>query len=704
MRQAHPDGFDFEKTRYIPGIFDSVELICSGTPQVVNVQAIPDVAGRLVRVQALVRNAGPEVKASLRFIVREAKNCKVAGEAVSPAENLGMGAERTLQVSIPIANCRYWSPEDPFLYEITTDSGADILRTRFGMREFKFDPATGRALLNGKPYYMRGSNMTLYRFFEDSECGKLPWDEKWVRLLHRRVKDMGWNCLRYCIGFPPEACMTLPTRLAFSLTTSFRFGLGATCRRNGRPRNWPKRYTEWLRERWNHPCVVIWDACNETRSPKTGDAFKQIRAMDLSNRPWDNGYTPPQEPGDMLEEHPYHFWDAHFRLANLATSNPQAGDGHHAVVINEYGWLWLNRDGTPTTLTSQLYRNLLGEDSTTEQRRHLYATYTAAETEFWRHGRQAAAVMHFTTLGYSRPDGQTSDHWLNVKKLEWEPEFVKYVRDAFAPVGVMIDAWGEEYPASHSHEFPVSVINDQYEDWQGSVRFRLAHDGKVVQEKTQSCEVAALGKTRLSFRTDIPRQPGRYELEAALVRRGMSPVRSVREFLVLTAEEIKEKRAREGLAYLKTATASSVYGAAYAAANAVDGNPATYWSSTFADPAWLAVDLGAVCKFSHVLIVWETAYSKAFVLQASRDGQSWTDIHTESNCQGGTSEIRFSPIEARHVQFTEPGAPPNGAMPFASLRFSSEDGLFYDAEQAPITGCELEFQDSLAVQALTAHP
>ena len=30
--RAYPDGFDFEKERYIPGIFDSVELILSGTP------------------------------------------------------------------------------------------------------------------------------------------------------------------------------------------------------------------------------------------------------------------------------------------------------------------------------------------------------------------------------------------------------------------------------------------------------------------------------------------------------------------------------------------------------------------------------------------------------------------------------------------------------------------------------------------------
>ena len=43
--RAYPDGFDFEKERYIPGIFDSVQLILSGTPHFVSVQSAPDVAG-----------------------------------------------------------------------------------------------------------------------------------------------------------------------------------------------------------------------------------------------------------------------------------------------------------------------------------------------------------------------------------------------------------------------------------------------------------------------------------------------------------------------------------------------------------------------------------------------------------------------------------------------------------------------------------
>src|ERR1700761_5826637 len=48
----------------------------------------------------------------------------------------------------------------------------------------------------------------------------------------------------------------------------------------------------------------------------------------------------------------------------------------------------------------------------------------------------------------------------------------------------------------------------------------------------------------------------------------------------------------------KTATASSLENASFPASNAVDGNTGTRWSSAFADPQWLAVDLGsaaAIC-------------------------------------------------------------------------------------------------------------
>jgi hypothetical protein len=281
--------------------------------------------------------------------------------------------------------------------------------------------------------------------------------------------------------------------------------------------------------------VVIWDACNETPSPETGKAIRKVRGLDLSGRPWDNGWAPPVEAGDAYESHAYHFKDKKFQLKWLAvvpkipSGNKFKDTGKHAIILNEYGWLWLNRDGSPTTLTAELYNNLV-PGATPQQRLHTYARYLAAETEFWRCHRGCAAVLHFCALGYSRPDGQTSDHWADLEKLTWEPEYHAYVRDAFAPVGLMIDAWAATYPPGASCDFPVIVINDLYEDWQGTVQFRLLRDGKTVQEKSQPCQVPALGTQKLTFSMEIPKESAKYQVEATLVKPGADRVRSLRDF------------------------------------------------------------------------------------------------------------------------------------------------------------------------------
>jgi beta-galactosidase len=539
---GYPDGFDFEKTRYIPGIFDSVELILSGAPQIVSVQIAPDLTNETALVQVQVRNAGDKADTKLHFIVREAKSGKVIAKSTSVPLSLSNGAAQLVDVRIPMTGCRLWSPEDPFLYRLEVDTGSDQFETRFGMRTFEFDPKTRQALLNGKAYFMRGSNITIYRFFEDSDCGSLPWNVNWVRLLHRRMKEMHWNCLRYCIGFPPESWYEIADEEGILIQDEFPIWYGGT----GWSK-WPSglksdelaiEYGDWMRERWNHPSVVIWDASNETTSTETGMAVQKVRSLDLSHRPWDNSYGTPRVPGDVFESHPYHFYDPKYKLANLAKEAPLPqgnalpNPGDAPVIINEYGWLWLNRDGTPTTLTKTLYENLLGTNSTTLERRRLYARYLAAETEFWRTHRQAAAVMHFTSLGYSRSSGQTSDHWLNAAKLSWEPEFFKYVRDAFAPVGVMIDDWAERYEAGKPHGFTVVLINDLHKDWKGTLTLRLLRNGRPVQQQELKTDVPALGRTALSATIVMPTEPGPYKVEAALDGTPTGKVISLRDFMV----------------------------------------------------------------------------------------------------------------------------------------------------------------------------
>jgi beta-glucanase (GH16 family) len=91
----------------------------------------------------------------------------------------------------------------------------------------------------------------------------------------------------------------------------------------------------------------------------------------------------------------------------------------------------------------------------------------------------------------------------------------------------------------------------------------------------------------------------------------------------------------------KPATASSTENAGFPAANAVDGNTGTRWSSAFADPQWLQVDLGATHSVSQVVLNWEAAYATAFQIQTSADGSNWTTIATPT-ATGGVQTLPVS--------------------------------------------------------------
>ncbi|KQY46869.1 discoidin domain-containing protein [Cellulomonas sp. Root137] len=100
----------------------------------------------------------------------------------------------------------------------------------------------------------------------------------------------------------------------------------------------------------------------------------------------------------------------------------------------------------------------------------------------------------------------------------------------------------------------------------------------------------------------------------------------------------------------RTATASSTENADYTPArNAVDGNAATRWASLPADPQTFQVDLGQTATLDHVTLVWEAAYGKAFTVQTSIDGSSWSTAATVTNGTGGTQNVNVAGT-ARYVR------------------------------------------------------
>ena len=89
----------------------------------------------------------------------------------------------------------------------------------------------------------------------------------------------------------------------------------------------------------------------------------------------------------------------------------------------------------------------------------------------------------------------------------------------------------------------------------------------------------------------------------------------------------------------KTTTASSTENAGTGPGLATDGNTGTRWSSAWSDPQWLQVDLGATHSIDKVVLNWEAAYGKAYQIQTSTDGTTWTNIYSTTTSTGGVQTL-----------------------------------------------------------------
>ena len=432
------------------------------------------------------------------------------------------GETQTVTQTIAIPDAHLWSPEDPFLYVLESSTGGDSVSTRFGMREFRFDSATKRAYLNGKVYYLRGSNITLHRFFEDPLCKDLPWNEQWVRrLLGELPKQMHWNYFRFCIGPVPDRWLDICDEVGLLIQNEFFVWTGGPGWYQGYSRTHDaeemiRQYKDWMRDNWNHPSVAVWDANNETKDKMFGEKIiPAVRPLDLSNRCWENSYNPPAGPDDPVEDHPYLMSGGRvgkltFKMSDLETRDGAPVPGKlpsdkHPPIVNEYGWLWLNRDGSPTTLTEGVYSQLLGDDATPRQRLDLWAYLLAGKTEFWRAHRHYAGIIHFVYLTCSYPGVYTSDHFRDVTHLELDPAFADYVGEAFKPLGVFINFFQPTLEAGAERTFKIMMVNDYAHIMQGDLELRLENQtGEVLARSQEPFKLDELGQDSYQLRLSVP--------------------------------------------------------------------------------------------------------------------------------------------------------------------------------------------------------
>jgi hypothetical protein len=110
------------------------------------------------------------------------------------------------------------------------------------------------------------------------------------------------------------------------------------------------------------------------------------------------------------------------------------------------------------------------------------------------------------------------------------------------------------------------------------------------------------------------------------------------------------------------------------AARAVDDDPATAWRSAGVGEQGLTLDLGYEREFGGVTLRWaEKAAATAYRLQASPDGQSWRDLATVSDGDGGTDWLRTPEASARwlRLELRSPVPATGGDRPVGAYALNS---------------------------------
>ena len=545
-------GTDKEKVHYLPGIWDDVFITATGKMRVDKILLLPSLAKGLVTVKTLVRSLyppqmlyGDKMKDSckIEFCVKEKTTGQVVGKKVIEGE-VKRDNRTYFETSISLDNPKAWTPDSPFLYEgevsvYDQDELVDRYSVNFGMRDFS---RKGKFFtLNGDKFYLRGSNITLQRFFEDPDCQALAWDREWVKkLMIDLPKSIDWNAMRICVGIVPDFWYDLCDEYGIVLQNEWLYW-----QNHGWDEQVRKEYTNWVWSDGNHPSIVIWDAINENWDSYIGNTLiPELKELDPT-RIWDAGYMTSDQMGtndEMDEPHPYRALTLMHssELNDYFKNNPyNLGALHENWVgfssildagvpqlVNEYGWIWLWRDGRPSKLTLNNYNYYLGENATPAQCRELQAYWLQLETEWLRSERSVGGILAFCHL--TNNYGFTGDWFINdIKDLQPSPAF-RWFKHCFAPTAVFIDLTDHRYtkhlPALKPGSdlvFNLVGVNDLNKDSSGKVLLKLLDEkGTIISTQEESIVIEPFGKRLQPCLLKLPSKAGGYLLIAEYHEKG----------------------------------------------------------------------------------------------------------------------------------------------------------------------------------------
>ncbi len=511
-------GSDGERIYFYPGIVDRVSLIFTGDGYVTASQTAPNLEdGSLTARTTFQNDSAFPLTMDVTYRIYELgvfRNGVAQQEkklvATVTQTGVTMAADGKTVVDSPVISLehfgkdKYWTPKNPFLYQIEISTESGVFSSRFGMRTFYFDQETKLPMLNGEVHYLRGTNVAMNRFYDDPDRGQYPWMEDWARSLYQEYKSVNWDCLRFHLGSAPSLWYDVADEEGFLIMDEYAWW---ECQCGCTVETLVPEMHAWIDEKANHPSVILWDMQNEVLNSRvTSETIRAVRDYDIQNRPWDNGWSEPQSETDTFECHPY-LHDPTFlpkALNNITTSYenptsyiPESLGPNNPKINNEYSNMWLNRYGDPASTGIKAYYDKAVPGGTAEDRIAHYAVIFGQISEFWRSGRHFAGLLHFGGLVYSKPmdQGATGDILMpDLSDPTIHPAIKESFRNAFAPLGVILVNWTDECELGETREIPLTLVNDLNWDIDSiKVVIRLYADDTLVSVQSKRISLKAAG-------------------------------------------------------------------------------------------------------------------------------------------------------------------------------------------------------------------
>lgn len=532
------------------GIWDEVRLVGHPAIHIKDLFLKTSVRRReLVVEYTLVNESAAEAQVDLAAIVEDQGRDLLR----LPGTRLRVPAGGTVSavLRVPWPGPRLWSPVDPYLYHLRTElSSGDVVRTRFGFREF----GTGghRFFLNGVPVNLLATSWW-------PPHGPMAREE--IRRRWQAVKDAGCVAFRTHTQPWPAVHYDVADEIGLLMIVEGAVWNDDDVYRVHDPVFWENyaRHLKAMVDRdKNRPSVVMWSLENEFTGPRLNDATPgpkaQLVRLGRMVKQWDPTrpiyYESDGDPdgiADAIGLHYPHEYPDYTCWPNEAywLDKPWKGHGGGGFFFNgEPHFLW--KKDKPLYIGEFLWLPssdpswhtvFYGDDAYIDYRRYR----DLGKAESWK--MQILGYRHFEVAGISP--------WTVIEggPLDDTNPLYRAHRYAYQPVAAFCHDYDRRFYAGDEVRRRVEVFNDLLEPSALDFRWTLFMEGREAGQGRETLKLDPAGHRMLEVVLRMPPAGGRTPVEWRLTldRNGRRVFEDVHRYAVFPRPRPLVLPARIGL-------------------------------------------------------------------------------------------------------------------------------------------------------------